>query len=293
MKKFERFYSKNYKKFFIIPILIVVIAIFILGNNFNKTGDIVQKDVSLQGGLTITITTNMVFPELEDLLLERFPESDINLRTLSEFGSKEQKGILIEATKLEDGDLKPVLEELMGIPLTDENYSSEFMGSTLGDAFYKQMSKAILLAFIFMAVAITIIFRSYIPSLAVIFAAFSDMTITLAILNLFNLKLSTAGIAALLLLIGYSVDTDILLTTKMLKRKDEGPLFQRMIGALKTGLTMTSTTVFALIVGYFLSNSYVIKEIFLIIIIGLFVDVMITYCMNAGLLWWYVRKKNG
>lgn len=293
MKKFEIFYSKNYKKLFAIPLIILFISIFILANNYSRTGDIVQKDVSLKGGLTVTITTNLVMADLEQTLLDKFPDSDINVRVLSEFGSREQKGIIIDITDVEEQDMKLALEEIMGIELTQENYSSEFMGSTLGDAFYRQMSRAILLAFIFMAIVIAIIFKSFIPSLGAVFAAFSDMVITLAILNIFNLRLSTAGIAALLLLIGYSVDTDILLATKMLKKRDEGPLFERMLGSLRTGLTMTSTTIVALTAGFFLSTSYVIKEIFMIIIIGLLVDVMVTYCMNSGLLWWHVRRRNG
>jgi len=56
-----------------------------------------------------------------------------------------------------------------------------------------------------------------VPSSCVILAAVSDIISTIAVTNLLGLKMSTAGIAALLMLIGYSVDTDILLTTKVLK----------------------------------------------------------------------------
>ena len=42
------------------------------------------------------------------------------------------------------------------------------------------------------------------------------------------------GIAAFLLLIGYSIDSDILLTTKVLKRR-MGTLFERVKSAMKTG----------------------------------------------------------
>ena len=44
-----------------------------------------------------------------------------------------------------------------------------------------------------------------VPSIAVILAAFSDILITLAVVNLLGIKISTAGIAAFLMLIGYSI----------------------------------------------------------------------------------------
>ena len=82
------------------------------------------------------------------------------------------------------------------------------------------------------------------------------------------------------------------LTTKALRRKEEGALFERMYEGMKTGLTMTGTTIAAVTVGYFVSSSTVIKEMFLIIIIGLLFDIIATYLNNAGLLMMYMRKKN-
>jgi preprotein translocase subunit SecF len=115
---------------------------------------------------------------------------------------------------------------------------------------------------------------------------------TIAVLSLLNVQLSTAGIAAILLLIGYSIDTDILLTTKLLKRT-EGSIFDRLYASAKTGLTMTGTTLAALAIGYIVATSLVLQQMFLVIIIGLLFDVIFTYSMNAGLLVWYLKKKRG
>ena len=49
--------------------------------------------------------------------------------------------------------------------------------------------------------------------------------------------------AALLMLIGYSVDSDILLTNRVLKR--QGNLADKMAGAFTTGFIMTSTAIAA------------------------------------------------
>ena len=170
-----------------------------------------------------------------------------------------------------------------------EGHSTEVMGSSLGASFFKETMIALLLAFLFMGFVVFLYFRTIIPSLAVILAAFSDIIVTLAIVNLLGIKLSTAGIAAFLMLIGYSVDTDILLTTRMLKRK-EGSLNERIMEAMKTGLTMTITTLAVVTLALIFSQSNTIQQIMLILFIGLFVDIINTWIQNVGILRWYLEK---
>ncbi len=284
-------YTEHYKKLFLIPIILVVLALGILVMNYVQTGDIIDKDVSLKGGITVTVYSTENFDGLEEYLIETL-NIELNVRELSEFASDVRIGFVVETSNADEEELLTAIEDYVGFELTSDNYSLEIVGSALGESFYQQMLVAIGLAFLFMAIVVLITFRSFIPSFAVVFAAFSDMVITLAILSLMGVNLSTSGIAALLLLIGYSIDTDILLTTKVLKRK-EGKVVDRLIGAMKTGLTMTCTTLAALGVAFFVSTSLVLKQMFMVIIIGLLIDVIVTYAMNAGVLVWYAKKKGG
>ena len=157
------------------------------------------------------------------------------------------------------------------------------------DVSHFRLASHLVLAFIFMGFVVFLYFRTIIPSLAVILAAFSDIIVTLAIINLLGIKVSTAGIAAFLMLIGYSVDTDILLTTRMLKRK-EGSLNERIMEAMKTGLTMTITTLTVVTLTLIFSQSNTIQQIMLILFIGLFVDIINTWIQNVGILRWYLEK---
>jgi preprotein translocase subunit SecF len=165
------------------------------------------------------------------------------------------------------------------------------IGPSLGKSFFKEMIMAIVFAFILMALSILIIFKKLIPSLAVILSALLDLVATLAIISLLEIKLSAAGIAAFLMIIGYSVDTDVLLTTRIIKRKN-GTLAERMTGAFKTGVTMTLTTIAALTVGFFVTNSLIIKQMFGIILIALVIDLISTWIMNTSLLTWYIKKND-
>jgi preprotein translocase subunit SecF len=94
------------------------------------------------------------------------------------------------------------------------------------------------------------------------------------------------------MLIGYSVDTDILLTNRLLKRS-EGTTNERIFGAFKTGILMTLTALFAVLPAFFivsgLPDSF--RQIFLILALGLSADIFNTWLTNASIIKWYCEKK--
>ena len=288
-KKFEKFYNKNYKLLLLIPLSIVIFSFIYLAVFYSNTGDFVYKDFSLTGGTLITISEKINADDLKRALSEQIDE--INTREISDVITREQKALIIE-TKTDSEEAKKILEDYLGYELNSENSSFEFIGSDLSENFYKQLLIAILFAFVFMAIVVFIIFRTFIPSLAVVISAFADIFMTLTLVNILGIKMSSAGIVAFLMLIGYSVDTDILLTNRILKRY-EGSLNQRIFGAFKTRLTITSTSLltmfFSLIVVSFFS--LILTQIFTILAIGLGFDILNTWITNASILKWYVERK--
>jgi len=151
---------------------------------------------------------------------------------------------------------------------------------------------AIILAFSILAITFILYSFYSIPSTAVILAAFADIVMTLAMVNLLGMRMSSAGIVAFLMLIGYSVDTDILLTTRLLKRR-EGSLNKRIFGAFKTGMTMTLTSLLAIIFALVVVKSFsiVLTQIFTILAIGLGFDILNTWITNVSILKWYVERR--
>ena len=129
-----------------------------------------------------------------------------------------------------------------------------------------------------------------VPSIAVILSAFGDILMPLAVIDLLGMKLSSAGVIAFLMLIGYSVDTDILLTTRILKRKGES-VNRAIFGAFKTGITMTLTSIVAVVIAFFITYRYgtILNEIFIILLFGLGFDIINTWVSNASIIKWYVE----
>jgi len=199
---------------------------------------------------------------------------------------------LIIEISAEPEELKSAVEKILGYELTEKNSSVEFTGSSLSSNFYKQLMTALFISFVLMSLVIFIMFRTFIPSIAVIFATFADVIISLSIINYFGVRLSAAGIAAFLMLIGYGVDTNILLTTRALKKK-EGTLNQRIYGAFRTGIFMTLTAVAAILPAFFLVTGLPdsFRQIFLILALGLFADIFNTWLTNASILKWYCKSR--
>ena len=290
MGKLEEFFNRKYKLILLIPLIVFIFSVIIIANFNAKHGDYVQKDVSLKGGVSATIylDTDVDIGGVQSYLKNELNE-DVSVRTLTTIEDVNQ-GFLVEASNINAEELKVILEKYLSMKLNDNNYFVEETGSKLGEDFYKQMVRAVVIAFVLMGITVFIIFRKIIPSIAVISSALLDIIGTIALIDIFGIKVSAAGVSALLLLIGYSVDTDILLTTRMIKRR-EGSIWERVMSAAKTGLTMTAAALAATGVGYFFAQSLVLKQMFSIIFLGLIVDVIATYFMNAGLLRWYLEKK--
>ena len=169
------------------------------------------------------------------------------------------------------------------------------IGPSLGENFYSTGIMVSLIAFFLVTLVILFFFREIVPSVAIILAIIFDIAGALALMAVFSIPLSLSTIPALLMLIGYSVDTDLMLTTRLLKRK-EGTLRERASESMVTGLTMTFTTLAALLVmvtlSYF-SQLQVIFEIASVLLFGLFADILSTWLMNAPMLLWYIEKKEG
>jgi preprotein translocase subunit SecF len=278
-------YENKYKLLLAIPFLMFLLAVVQISHQYNTTGDFVNRGVELKGGITLTIPEKTYDAgELSQILNEEIA-GDISVRSIS--GTK---GLLIEASDVSEDELLEKVEEKLGELDPDRDYSIEEMGSSLGASFFREITKSIIIAFILMAVVVFITFRIPAPSLAVILAALSDIIVTLAVFNLTGIKLGKGGIAAFLMLIGYSVDTDILLSTKVLKRKF-GTVMDRVYSAMKTGLTMNLTTIVAITIAMAFTQSEVIRQIMTILLIGLFVDIINTWIQNVGILRLYLERK--
>lgn len=283
--KFSKFYEANYKKLLIIPLILIVASVLILGINFAATGELFHRDITLKGGVSVTlIPQDTIDIDLLEEALSDYP--DVLVREIKSRGI--QEAVLVEAgIDISQVDAMVSIIEQTANP---QDISVRSIGASLGQSFFTQAIQAILFAFLLMSIVVFIYFRSAVPAFFVVWTAFIDMIGTLAVLVLIGEEVSSAGLAAFLLLIGYSVDTDILLTSRVLKGKED-KIHDRITGAFKTGITLTATALAAITIGYLMGSEGTLKQIMLVLMIGLSLDVIHTWLTNAGLLRWYMERK--
>lgn len=285
----KNWYDRWYKPMLVLPVLLLVVCLIYLILFYAKTGDFIIRDTSLAGGTTLTLAGSIDSSILKEKLKTQF--SDVSIREITDLTSGKRMASIIE-TSASPEQIKAGVEGLLERKLSDDEISIEFTGPTLSTNFYKQLIIAIIISFILMSFVIFFLFRTFIPSIAVIFAAFGDIVMPLAIIDFFGIKLSAAGIAAFLMLIGYSVDTDILLTTRVLKKGGEN-VNKRIYGAFKTGIFMTMTGLIAVLPAFIivtgLPDSF--RQIFLILALGLSADIINTWLTNASIIKWYASAK--
>ncbi|NPV51089.1 MAG: protein translocase subunit SecF [Candidatus Methanofastidiosum sp.] len=288
MATFEKIFDKidvtnyNYKKLVIFPLILVLMSVVFIATFGINLG------VDLRGGTLATVQGVEYTPEIQNYLITNLGDSTIKVRSIF---SPLTEGFIVETG--------PDVDSAKLISLINQRYpdvaiSVQNIGPSLGASFLEQGTQAVLFAFLFMAIVVFLAFRIPIPSAAVVFSAFSDMLIALGFMSITGIELSRYTIAAVLMLIGYSVDTDILLTARVIKEKGEN-VNEKVRTAMKTGLTMTFTTLAALSALYIFSTSDVLDDIAIVLIFGLIGDLMMTWLFNAGVLKWYAlrRQKGG
>lgn len=270
------------KKLCMIPAVVLMFSLIVLGLTFLDTGLPVQPGMEFQGGLGVTIITDESTDQIESIFSD-YPlisvDGGINNGKYLKFGPMEDAAV---------SELTSIIEEKW------KGAKIDYIGSSFGKSLQDQVAYAILLSFIGMALVVFLIFRSFVPSVAIVLSAIADMVMTAAVMNLCGIQLSLGTTAALLMLIGYSVDSDILLTSRVLKRK--GSFDEKVTGAFRTGIIMTTTTFSAILAMWIVSwigGITIIHEMSQVLLIGLLFDLMNTWLTNVGILKWHLVKGNG
>lgn len=277
---FEKF-MESYKKVIFVPIIITIIALALI------TFVGVDQGIELKGGSTaeVQLTSNISPSALQSQLSDSLNTSDVSVYSN---GADSNKVTVDISNGINDTTFTSALGD------NGKVASFNAIGPVLSQEAMGQVYWALLFAFIFMAITVFIVFREPVPSIAVILAALCDIVIAIGGMALFKIPLSIASVGALLMLIGYSVDTDILLTTRLLKRHD-GTVVKRASDAMETGLTMSISAISAMVVLYIVTaflipEASTLTSISSVLILGLCADILTTWCMNLTILRVYLER---
>jgi preprotein translocase subunit SecF len=188
----------------------------------------------------------------------------------------------------ERGEFENILSQQLGI--SGDMIRAEGMGGALIGIHREQARNAIIGAAVAMAIVIFIVFRHRVTVGAILLTVGLNMVGIFGCMSLFRVDLSLASIAGLLMLIGYSVDTNILLSSRVLKGVT-GEAHERAASAMKTGLMMSGTSLIVLLALNLFTTAPALDQLSAVLIFGIVIDVFNTWFLNAGFLLRYMQKR--
>ena len=268
---------ENHKILIAIPIILALLSLVLIGFHGLEQG------VDLKGGsqAELQLLGSVTPSELEDTL-----DAKLNTNNIKVTNNGNNK-VTVE---LENNINSSTFTSAINGKAKVISYNE--IGPVLSEEAMGQIYVAMIFAFLFMAITVFVVFREPVPSVAIILAALCDILIALGGMSIFKIPLSIASVGALLMLIGYSVDTDILLTTRLLKRR-EGTVEERAKNAMYTGLTMSFAAIAAMgilfvVTKILMPEATTLSNISAVLVIGLVGDILSTWLMNLGILKTYI-----
>jgi preprotein translocase subunit SecF len=263
-----------------IPLAVLAVALLIVGGWYAMTGAPVDPGVDFTGGAEIRVAVDASDGQAREQIREAFDPNPESIRSVPSDDTyiltfqTDETGVSALETQARDAGF--------------EVQSSYTVSASFGANTQRAALFGVAFAFFGMSALVFLMFRTFVPSIAVVISAFSDIVVPVALMNLLGIELTLGTVAALLMIIGYSVDSDILLNNHILRRS--GGFYESTYRAMRTGVTMTLTSLSAMVVMTIVATLFGIQllaAIGIVLVMGLATDLMNTYMLNLSLLRWY------
>lgn len=284
LPEFEDIPYEDYsdRELLLVPLLLGGIAVLILMNSFFVTGAPVDSSIVFVGGTEARISVDgEVMDDPQSLIENAFEQEPTSVTPVP--GSGEYI-VTFKEGEVSTQQLENTVTDTNQLQLQQVSNISP----SLGAAAQQRAILGLVVSFGLMSLLVIGLFRSVIPAVAVIASAVIDILVPLSVMSLTGVELSLGTVGALLMLIGYSVDSDILLNNFVLRSKKT--FYGSLKEAMRTGVTMTVTSMSAMIVMFSISAIFrigLLADMGLVLAIGLGTDLLNTYLMNVGILRWY------
>ena len=283
---------KRYKIFFAITITFLIIGLgSMIVKGFNMGIDFTGGSImDLQFHKTVSVA------EVRDVLKERDLGNAIIQLESSDSAVTSAKGVLIRTGVISDEQRQQVMADLKSKLGDFDIQRVENVGATIGGELIQQAVLAIVLSWVLMIAYITIRFE-FRFALAAIIALIIDVTVTLSYFSLFHVEMDSSFVAALLTVVGYSVNGTIVIFDRIrenlkIHRRSESmtemvdnSIWQTMGRSIYT----VGTSLFA-VVAIFLWGGETIRNFAFAMLVG-FSSGAYTSTLLAGPLWMLLRKQ--
>jgi preprotein translocase subunit SecF len=288
-------FFKSMKTTFIVSTLLILFSVYSL----NKSG--LDYGIEFMGGTELVVAFKDKV-KVEDIR-EDFANANYKNLTIQNYGKKSNNEFLLRLPIEETNETVDVqrykknLKSVLDAEFSPEGYSVkriDFIGPKVGKELVRNGIYSIILGSFAILIYVFIRF-SFSFAIASVFALFHDFILTAFLINLLNIEITLSSIAAILTVIGYSVNDTIVIFDRVREniKNLSGPLSDTIQVSIVQTLSRTILTVLTVLIVliplYFLGGVE-IKDLALIMILGvgigtyssIFYAPYVMYLLNKG-----------
>ena len=282
---------KNYKIFFSITIIFLLIGFgSIVTRGFNLGIDFTGGSI-----VDLTFENPVNVAQVRDVLKEHDMGNSI-IQLENSDGKTEANSVLIRTGVVEDTELRAKMNDLQSKLGNYQIQRVEQVGATIGSELVQQAAMAIVLSWVLMIAYITFRFE-FKFAIAAIIALIIDVLVVLSYFSLFQMEMDSSFVAALLTVVGYSVNGTIVIFDRIrenlkIHRRSEslGEMVDNSIWQCMTRTIYTVATSLFAIVSIFLFGGETIHNFSFAMLVG-FASGAYTSIFLAGPMWMFLKNK--
>ena len=282
---------KNYKIFFSITIIFLLIGFgSIVTRGFNLGIDFTGGSI-----VDLTFENPVNVAQVRDVLKEHDMGNSI-IQLENSDGKTEANSVLIRTGVVEDTELRATMNDLQSKLGNYQIQRVEQVGATIGSELVQQAAMAIVLSWVLMIAYITFRFE-FKFAIAAIIALIIDVLVVLSYFSLFQMEMDSSFVAALLTVVGYSVNGTIVIFDRIrenlkIHRRSEslGEMVDNSIWQCMTRTIYTVATSLFAIVSIVLFGGETIHNFSFAMLVG-FASGAYTSIFLAGPMWMFLKNK--
>ena len=282
---------KNYKIFFSITIIFLLIGFgSIVTRGFNLGIDFTGGSI-----VDLTFENPVNVAQVRDVMKDHDMGNSI-IQLENSDGKTEANSVLIRTGVVEDTELRATMNDLQSKLGNYQIQRVEQVGATIGSELVQQAAMAIVLSWVLMIAYITFRFE-FKFAIAAIIALIIDVLVVLSYFSLFQMEMDSSFVAALLTVVGYSVNGTIVIFDRIrenlkIHRRSEslGEMVDNSIWQCMTRTIYTVATSLFAIVSIFLFGGETIHNFSFAMLVG-FASGAYTSIFLAGPMWMFLKNK--
>lgn len=286
---------------FAISLVIIAIGLFALPVNNATRGSALNYDIEFAGGTSTIVTLNegegfdsyeALEADAEAIVAEASGDST------PQFQNVRGKDQFIIKTVTLDNDERIALENALveKYNIGNESIQSETISATISDEMQRDAVLAVIVAAIFILIYITIRFKDFRFAISAVAALVHDILIVFAVYSVLNVPVNNSFIAAMLTIVGYSINDTIVLfdrvreNQKHMKRGDFIGVVDLSVSQTISRSINTSLTTFIMVLVLYIVGVASIEEFALPLMVGI-ISGTYSSIFIASPLWFLFKKK--